>query len=101
MAADVYNLIMPPAPPVPVGGGIAVGAIAPANSVTACAATFDMAVLGDDTFLALADAEVILFPRFSVADRGVGSGFDFLFETWRSQFVQTLPAVSLLSMVYV
>ena len=93
VAADLYNLIMPPAPPVPVGGAVAVGAIAPANSVTASAATYEMPISGDGTFLPLADAEVILFPRFAVGDRGVGSGCDFFFETWRFQFTQTLPAV--------
>ena len=90
IAADMYALVMPVPPLVPPGGA-AIAVAAPANSVTAAAAELGMAVFEDNTLLPLADAEPILFPRFDMADRGVGSGCDFMYETWRAQLTQTLP----------
>ena len=64
---------------------------APANSVSAAAATLGMLVGADNSFAPLAEAEVILFPRFDVNERAVGSGCDFFFESWASQLIVGLP----------
>ena len=88
----MYALVMP-VPPLVAPGGAAVAIAAPANSVAASAAELGMTVFEDNTLLPLADAEPILFPRFDLVDRGVGSGCDFFFETWRAQLTQTLPVV--------
>ena len=81
LAADLYQMVMPPPAPPPVAGA-AVVAVAAANSPTAAAATVGLAQNADGWLLPLADAEVVMFPRFTLGDRVAGSGCDFFYEPW-------------------
>ena len=89
-AADLYGMVLPPLPPAPPMGAALAGA-APCNSTSGAAATIDLLVGADGTFMPWAHAEPILFPRFDILERGAGSGFDFLFETWAQLLTAALP----------